>query len=50
VRLYGVICMEVLHQLRFMFDDVEPYFEAELAAVARQIGLEYRPEAGRRQA
>jgi AcrR family transcriptional regulator len=46
VRLYAVICMEVLDQLGFMFDDVEPYFEAELASVARTIGLQYRPLPG----
>lgn len=43
VRLYGVICMEVLGQLGFMFDDVEPYFEAELAEVAREVGVLYLP-------
>lgn len=45
VRLYGVICMEVLGQLGFMFSDVEPYFEAELAAVARTVGIAYVPPA-----
>ena len=48
IRLYGVICMEILDQLAFMLDDVEPYFEAELAAVAHGLGLDYRPDAGRR--
>lgn len=45
VRLYGVICMEVLGQLGFMFSDVQPYFEAELAAVAREVGIAYVPPA-----
>lgn len=42
VRLYGVICMEVFGQLRFMFDDVEPYFEAELQSVVAGLGVPYR--------
>lgn len=43
VRLYSVIALEVLGHLEFMFTDVEPYFEAELHAVAHTIGLEYVP-------
>lgn len=43
VRLYSVIALEVLGQLNFMFGDVEPYFEAELHAVVRGVGLEYLP-------
>lgn len=43
VRLYGVICMEVFGQLGFMFTDVRPYFEAELAAVAQTVGVRYVP-------
>lgn len=43
VRLYGVICMEVFGQLEFMFPDVQPYFEAELAALARTVGIDYLP-------
>jgi len=43
VRLYSVIALEALGQLDFMFADVEPYFEAELRAVAREVGLEYVP-------
>ena len=42
VRLYGVICMEIFGQLRFMFDDVEPYFEAELRSVVGELGVAYR--------
>lgn len=46
VRLYSVIALEVLGQLAFMFPDAEPYFEAELAAVVRSVGLDYvRPTA-----
>lgn len=43
VRLYGVICMEVFGQLTFMFPDVQPYFEAELEALTRTVGIEYLP-------
>jgi AcrR family transcriptional regulator len=43
VRLYGVVCMEALGHLRFMFSDVGPYFEAELEQVAHGLGLEYVP-------
>lgn len=43
VRLYSVIALEVLGQLDFMFPDVEPYFEAELHAVAHTVGLDYVP-------
>ena len=43
VRLYSVISMEVLGQLGFLFGDVEPYFEAELHAVAHTVGIEYLP-------
>jgi len=43
VRLYSVIALEVLGQLHFMFADVEPYFEAELHAVAHTVGIEYVP-------
>jgi hypothetical protein len=30
IRLYGMVCMEVLGHLRFALDDTEPVFEAEL--------------------
>ena len=43
VRLYSGIALEVLGQLEFMFADVEPYFEAELHAVAHTVGMEYVP-------
>ena len=42
-RLYSVICMEVFGQLDFMFDDVGPYFEAELRAVVEGLGIAYAP-------
>lgn len=43
VRLYSVIALEALGQLEFMFADVEPYFEAELHAVAHTLGIDYVP-------
>lgn len=43
VRLYSVIALDALGQLAFMFTDVEPYFEAELAAVAASVGMRYVP-------
>jgi AcrR family transcriptional regulator len=50
IRLYGVICMEVLGQLSFMFADVGPYFEAELEAIAGIVGVRYMPLADGRAA
>ena len=43
VRLYGVITMEVLGQLTFMFDDVTSYFESELEDAAAALGVPYLP-------
>ncbi len=37
VRLYGVVALEVFGHLRWAVDDVEPLFEAELAAFVRQL-------------
>ena len=45
VRLYGLISLEVTGQLWFMFEDVTPAFEAELASSAAALGLEYAPPA-----
>lgn len=43
IRLYGLLCMEVLNQLDFAFIDVEPVFEDCLREVLEQLGLEYEP-------
>jgi AcrR family transcriptional regulator len=43
IRLYGMVSMEVFGHLHFALTDPEPMFEAELAAGARQLGLEPRP-------
>ncbi len=37
-RLYGLIAMDVFGHLRWAVTDVEPLFEAELAAFIRQLG------------
>ena len=46
-RLYGLIAMEVFGHLRWAVTDVEPLFEAELAAFLRELGegAEPRPPA-----
>lgn len=39
IRLYGLVALEVFGHLHFGLDDAEPMFEAELAGVARQLGV-----------
>ncbi|MEU5692480.1 TetR/AcrR family transcriptional regulator [Actinosynnema sp. NPDC020468] len=39
VRLYGVICMEVMGQLRFLGDHAGELFEAELKSLADLLGM-----------
>ncbi|MGW0178824.1 TetR/AcrR family transcriptional regulator [Nocardia sp. NPDC003345] len=41
IRLYGLLCMEVLHQLDFAYSDLEPVYEECLRDLARILGLEY---------
>ncbi|MFI0976878.1 TetR/AcrR family transcriptional regulator [Streptomyces sp. NPDC021093] len=38
-RLYGLLCMEVLHQLDFAYSDLEPVFEECLRDLAGVLGL-----------
>jgi AcrR family transcriptional regulator len=45
VRLYGLLCMEVLHQLDFAYTDLEPVFEECLRDLARRLALDYVPAA-----
>lgn len=45
-RLYGLLCMEVLHQLDFAYSDVGPLFEECLREVCDSLGLEYTPPSG----
>lgn len=40
IRLYGLLCMEVLHQLDFAYSDLEPVFEECLRDIARSLGLD----------
>lgn len=41
-RLYGVVALEVFGHLRWATDDVEPFFEAELAAFIQQLAVGWR--------
>jgi hypothetical protein len=45
VRLYGLLCMEVLHQLDFAYTDLEPVFEECLRDLARSLAIDYVPAA-----
>ncbi|MEU8824563.1 TetR/AcrR family transcriptional regulator [Streptomyces sp. NPDC048636] len=40
-RLYGLLCLEVLHQLDFAYTDMEPVFEECLREVCERLGLAY---------
>ncbi|MDA0563876.1 TetR/AcrR family transcriptional regulator [Streptomonospora sp. S1-112] len=47
-RLYGLLCMEVLHQLDFAYTDMEPVFEECLRDIAARLGADAPdPAAGR---
>lgn len=39
VRLYGLVAMEIFGQVKFMLDDAETLFEAELFDLGRTLGL-----------
>jgi len=43
IRLYGMVALEAYGHLHFALAEVEPMFEAELAAMGRELGLEPRP-------
>ncbi|GAA4982490.1 TetR/AcrR family transcriptional regulator [Streptomyces hyderabadensis] len=43
IRLYGLLCMEVLHQLDFAYSDLEPVFEETLRELCAMHHLEYDP-------
>ncbi|MER5646427.1 hypothetical protein [Streptosporangium sp. NPDC002524] len=45
IRLYGLLCMEVLNQLDFAYSDLEPVFEECLRDICPTLGLEYEPPA-----
>jgi AcrR family transcriptional regulator len=44
IRLYGLLCMEVLNQLDFVYSDMEPVFEECLREIAPKLGLDYETE------
>ncbi|MGN9844365.1 TetR/AcrR family transcriptional regulator [Nonomuraea sp. H19] len=41
IKLYGLLCMEVLHQLDFAYSNVEPVFEECLRDLAGMLALDY---------
>ncbi|MFI0485546.1 TetR/AcrR family transcriptional regulator [Actinomadura sp. 9N215] len=43
IRLYGLLCMEVLNQLDYIYTDVEPIYEECLQEMAGMLGLDYEP-------
>ncbi|RJL35693.1 TetR/AcrR family transcriptional regulator [Bailinhaonella thermotolerans] len=45
IRLYGLLCMEVLHQLDFAYTDLEPVFEECLRELAVTVGIDYHAAA-----
>ncbi|WP_461070917.1 TetR/AcrR family transcriptional regulator [Streptomyces pseudoechinosporeus] len=42
-RLYGLLCLEVLHQMDFVLTDMEPLFEQCLGELAVALGLSTEP-------
>ncbi|GAA2385734.1 TetR/AcrR family transcriptional regulator [Nonomuraea africana] len=44
IRLYGLLCMEVLHQLDFAYSDAAPVFEECLRDLCAALGLDYAEE------
>ncbi|MFG1947085.1 TetR/AcrR family transcriptional regulator [Nonomuraea sp. NPDC048826] len=45
IRLYGLLSMEVLHQLSFALSDLAPVFEECLRELTDRLGLPYEPPA-----
>ena len=45
IKLYGLLCMEVLNQLDYIYTDVEPIFEEALRDITATFGLPYEPPA-----
>jgi AcrR family transcriptional regulator len=45
IRLYGLLCMEVLNQLDFAYADLEPVFEECLRDLCGMLDLDYEPPA-----
>ncbi|XVQ08306.1 TetR/AcrR family transcriptional regulator [Spirillospora sp. CA-255316] len=45
IRLYGLLCMEVLNQLDFAYSDLAPVYEECLRDLSRTLDLDYEPPA-----
>ncbi|MEU6041744.1 TetR-like C-terminal domain-containing protein [Actinomadura sp. NPDC047616] len=45
IRLYGLLCMEVLNQLDFVYSDIAPIYEETLRDITATLGLDYSPPA-----
>jgi AcrR family transcriptional regulator len=43
MRLYGLLCMEVLNQISFAFSDLEPVYEECLQELCRLLDVPYEP-------
>lgn len=43
IRLYGLLCMEVLNQLDYIYTDVEPIYEECLRDIAATLNVPYEP-------
>ncbi|MFY7066205.1 TetR/AcrR family transcriptional regulator [Nocardiopsis changdeensis] len=43
IKLYGLLCMEVLNQLDFVYSDPGPIYEETLRDLVDTLGLDYRP-------
>jgi AcrR family transcriptional regulator len=43
VQLYGIVTMEVFGHLRFCLNDVDQFFEAQLAGIGRLLGVTEMP-------
>ena len=43
IRLYGLLCMEVLNQLDYVYTDMEPIYEECLRDITGKLGLQYEP-------
>jgi hypothetical protein len=46
LRLYSLVSMEVLGQMRFVLADPEPFFESQLAEIVDRVGVAARERAG----
>ncbi|MFJ6615929.1 TetR/AcrR family transcriptional regulator [Streptomyces sp. NPDC091289] len=46
IKLYGLLCMEILGQLDFAYSDLEPVFEENLYELCAAHNLTYEPAAG----